>query len=242
MNLEEIKNKVNAVVDDIFKDEDPSSEPIVEDKSTEPPIEKSKENLKKEKKCDKIMKDDKEDKEDDEDSDEKDELEKKKAKKSMDQEKFEVSKEHYDRLQKALAEDAEKAKIVIEAPKEEPKEEPKLEPKDDKISKSLTDFGDLVKSLSDKVGTLSTEIESLKKQPTREPKSLNGYTPLSKGEDGDKSPKELSKGAVLSVMEELCKSGEIRSNDVIEYELTKSISNKDTKQKVEQKLKSKGLI
>ena len=190
----------------------------------------------KDKKDDKIEKlgDDKKKKdpkvEDDEDSEE--EMKKKKgAKKSMEDTKEEVKLEKSDKveitaaqfefLQKAMAN--QEAKDKEEAVKNDP------------IYKSVEGLNEVVKALSEKIDTMS-------KAPSREPKSLNNLKVIEKSEGGDATKSKIAKSTVIGVLLDLQKSGEADAVDVIEYENSKSLSNKEVKNKVESKLREKGLL
>lgn len=161
----------------------------------------------KEKDSEKVTKNKDSYKSDDKDEDDKDSKKEPKEDKGKMKKSFEVSQEDYDLLMKSKQEIEAKAKAEAVL--------------NDPIYKAVQDLTTLVKSQSQ-------EIEALKKIPAHEPKSLVGYEPVAKSESTPEA-KKLAKSQVLSVMERMCKSGTISSEAVIEYELTKGISNAEIK-------------
>ena len=101
-------------------------------------------------------------------------------------------------------------------------------------SQLLKSFGDMV----DLVKSLKNDIEDLKKQPAREPKSLRGYQALNKSE-GVEDKKSFKKSEVLEVMNDLQKSNQCSAENIIEYEITNNISDSVVKEAVKQALESK---
>lgn len=161
-----------------------------------------------------------EDKEDgeEEEKDEDKEEKAKKAKKSLNADEVAISKEQYARLEKALAEDAEKERL-----------EKSL---NDPLFKSLEGLTSVVKSLKN-------DIDDLKKQPARDPKSLRGTVAIQKSGGAENEGKTFKKSEVLDALFELQKSNKCTANHIIEFETTKNISDRSVKAAVEAILESK---
>lgn len=176
---------------------------------------------KKDKGLDKLKKDDDKDGDDDEDEDEDDKKkdDKGKMKKSeTEPDKVEVTKEQFDRLQKAIKEDADKAEAEKAA--------------NDPLVKS-------VEGLSKLVGKLSNDIEVLKKTPARDQKSITGYQAIAKGGETPAADAKLKKSQVLDAMHALHEAGKIQDIAICEYEATGSIADAGVKSLVSQALNQK---
>ncbi len=165
----------------------------------------------------------KKDSDEDEDGDE-DEDDKKKKGKDM-KKSFEVSQEDFELLQKSKADAEAKAKLE--------------EQQNDPLFKSISGLTDLIKSQSETIGKLSADIETLKKTPAREPKSLNGYTKIEKGGEAAKEAPRLMKSQVLDTLWELQKSGKVQDVHVCEYEGTGNIQDSSIKQILQAELDKK---
>lgn len=160
-------------------------------------------------------------KEADPEDDDEDEKKKKKAKKS-----FEVSEAQYDRLQKAMKEDEDKAKAEA------------LE--NDPILKSVNSN---FTALSEQIKTLNEKVETLSKSPARQPKGLNGLQPLEKSATGEVTgQKKLMKSQVLPVLLEMQEKGLVDSAVVCEYEYSGNILDTVIKSQVANELTKRGLL
>lgn len=121
------------------------------------------------------------------------------------------------------------------------KDEDEEKKKKAKKSIELTDDSTLLKSiggLTDLVKSLKNEIEDLKKQPAREPKSVRGYQAINKSEGVDEK-KTFKKSEVLDVMYDLQKSNKCQAQHIIEYETSGNITDQEVKQAVKELLQSK---
>lgn len=155
--------------------------------------------------------------------DDKDDEDKKKEKKEDVKKSFEVTAEQYERLQKALKEDEDKAKE--EASKSDP------------LYKSVEGMANLIKSLTEQVGTLTEKVQTMGKAPAREPKSLNGYQAIEKSNNGSaKAEKKLKKSQVLDVMFDLQKAGKVQDVHICEYEASGNILDKHVQSIVQAEL------
>ena len=177
---------------------------------------------------------DKKEKEDDEEEKE----EKSKMKKSEDQGEdkmkksetvVEISSEDFEILKKAKAEAAEKARLEAEA--------------NDPLVKSINGLTDLIKSQQISIQKLTEEVDSLKKTPIRDRKSLiKGVDAVEKGDELKKSSnseKKLSKSQVLDVMFDLQQQEKVSDVHICEYEATGVISDKMVKSLVQDELDRK---
>lgn len=156
-------------------------------------------------------------KEEDEEEEDEEEEKSKKVKKSLSDDEVAISKEDFELLKKAKAE--EEAKKAEELKKSDP------------LFKSVEGLVEMVKSLRE-------DIDTIKKTPAREPKSLAGYKPIEKGGESTASESPaVVKAKVLNVLSSLLEKGQCTSDDVCEYEQFRQVSNPEVRNLIKEALK-----
>lgn len=226
------KEKSEADIEDAEKAKDAKPDGL-EDLKKEAPKADDKDEKKEDKKEDPKEDDGDEDEDDEDEAPKKDKKKKKSPPKDDKDDKksdlpfkksIEVTPEQYDRLQKALKDDADKAAAEVAE-----KVAADAAAKEESFKKSLGDVTDLIKKLSN-------DLEDLKKQPVRLAKSVTGYVPVEKGEP---EKAQLKKSQVLEVMEGLQRDGKIKDVHVIEYEVSGTIQDPEVRALVKQTINSK---